>query len=157
MLRHFLIGVLFSIASRFFSAIFYSFIFHAELVKFLYVYREMNNPEWLLMPVLEFAVGFVFSVIYNQYKKLTAKPCPVGFALMFALVTRVMGELFNYSMFPYSFVITICGVLSGLFAFAFVGFAIKIFDGKVKVKKSPSKASVSAKKTTAKKTPIKRK
>jgi hypothetical protein len=138
-LKHLAPAFAFLIFGRIFSYSIYSLIFYPDLTEYMRLYRDVKSWQWPLLLPFDFAIGFIFSVSYSWLLKNTnRKICPFRFALFYVFVTRVMGELLNYILFPISFKVIIGGCVVGTCTFLCTAFVLKVINKEKSPKSSPA-------------------
>lgn len=139
MVKHIIAGLSALVFGQLFGFVSYYLIFHSWFVEFVGVYRSMDSWQWFLMPVFGFIDGIVLSFLYFWVKKnlqTTQKICPFKFAIIYTLFTRVIGELFNYTVFPYGFVVAVAGIFAGLCSSLAVACVIYLIEKRCQKKKN---------------------
>lgn len=82
---------------------------------FVDIWRPMSDPHWsITMPILALFYGFVISFIYLNIAKNGKSTLNIfKYSLVFFIIGRVFGELYNFAMFPYGFGVAIIGMIHG--------------------------------------------
>jgi hypothetical protein len=131
MKKHLLVALCVTIFERLFGFLFYGLLFNAEMQEYITLFRPSDSKMWFCVIGLDFIAGFILSYIYfwlQRNLKPQVKLCPYHFTIVYTIITRVFGELFNFSIFPYSAKLTTGGILTGISSAICIGFILHLIN-----------------------------
>ncbi len=133
-------ALIFVIVSKIFGFLIYGKFLMSVWMPFIDLYRPMEQVEyWQFgMTAIDLFFGLLISIIFakllvcknkSNCDKKDSKCCIVGFAIAIFLLSRFVGEIYFFIMFPVTFDVALIGMLHGLLTM--VSWALiskKIFD-----------------------------